>query len=134
MDYETSGDSMRQVAERQGLSQPSVYRAVRNEREAMADIESRNEKRRFDLQRHVADVLIEQSELQLEAVQILRQRIRNGDFVERQSGRDWAAIVGTLAKENRATFDYIRRTFGDRAGEPAADAPTNPDTPEQYES
>lgn len=120
-EYELTGDSMADVARRHQVSKASVGRAVVETRA------QRLETRHFDLQRHFADVLIESSEAQLEAVLVLRELLQKPSFIEKLGGRDIAAIVGTLAKENRATFDYVRRTFGDMAGQPPSPPSDNED-------
>jgi hypothetical protein len=122
VDYEMTSGPMFDVAQRHGVSKASVGRSVTETRR-----QQRLETRQFDLQKHFADVLIESSEAQLEAVLLLRDLMANPDFIAKLGGRDIAAIVGTLAKENRATFDYVRRTFGDLQHEPTADTDT-PDT------
>lgn len=126
-DYELTGGPMSATAYRQGVSKASVGRAV----EAMRRVNI--ETRQFDLQRHFADVLVESSEAQLEAVLLLRGLLQDPEFVAKLGGRDIAAIVGTLAKENRATFDYVRRTFGDRQNEPRADLESGAPEPDTHE-
>lgn len=122
VDYETTGGPMSDVAYRHNVSKASVGRAVETMRQTPV------ETRHFNLQRHFADVLIESSEAQLEAVLLLRGLLQRKEFVDKLGGRDIAAIVGTLAKENRATFDYVRRTFGDLAGQPEAGSADEPDS------
>lgn len=134
LDYEVSGVGMRKIAERHGVSPATVSRAVMLERQASGTFETR---RVFDLKQHVIDVLVESAELQQEILAIVRGRVGDKDFVERQSGRDWASLMSVLAKENRSWYDYFRRTFGDSGSAPASALPDegfDTDSFEQYES